>query len=158
MARPSKFKQEYVAQAAKLCLLGATDAQLADFFGVSEQTLNAWKQQFPEFLESLKESKSEADREVERSLFHRAKGYSHAAVKIFCDKFGGITEVPYTEHYPPDTTACIFWLKNRDKENWRDKQDIEHSGGTTTTLQFTDKPPTAEEFMLLYAPEPEGKE
>ena len=61
--RPSQYKAEYCEQAYKLCLLGATDVQLADFFGVSEQTLNTWKQKHPKFLESLRAGKDEADAE-----------------------------------------------------------------------------------------------
>jgi hypothetical protein len=48
------------------------------------------------------------------SLYNRANGYSYDAEKIFCDKNGKVTRVPYREHVPPDVTACIFWLKNRD--------------------------------------------
>lgn len=128
--RPSAFKPEYVEQARKLCLLGAIDKDLADFFGVSEQTVNSWKEKHPEFLESLNKSKAESDAKVVRSLYERAMGYSHPEDKIFgtLDKDGEPLIVPTTKHYPPDTTACIFWLKNRQPEDWRDKQDIEHSG------------------------------
>jgi hypothetical protein len=64
---------------------------------------------------------------VERSLYERANGYSYDAVKIFCDKNGNVTKVPYVEHVPPDVTACIFWLKNRDPQHWRDVQQLEHT-------------------------------
>jgi hypothetical protein len=48
-------------------------------------------------------------------------------VKIVADaKTGAEHIVPYTEHYPPDTTACIFWPKNRRRDKWRDKHEIEH--------------------------------
>ena len=124
MGRPSSYKPEYAKQAAKLCKLGATDREMADFFGVVESTLNLWKLDFPEFSESLKLAKGEADARVEKSLYRRALGYSHDAVKIFHDQ-NGTTEVPYTEHYPPDTTACIFWLKNRKPGEWRDKIDVD---------------------------------
>lgn len=125
MGRPSSYKPEYATQAAKLCKLGATDKELADFFSTSEQTINKWKMDFPEFLESLKLGKSESDNRVEKSLYRRALGYSHDAVKIFHDKDSGTIVVPYIEHYPPDTTACIFWLKNRKPNEWRDKIDID---------------------------------
>ena len=72
------------------------------------------------------DGKSRADAGVAASLFHRAKGYSHDAVKIVADaKTGAEHIVPYTEHYPPDTTACIFWLKNRRKNDWRDGHDVD---------------------------------
>lgn len=119
--RPSKFKPEFVEQTAKLCKLGATDRELADFFKVSEATLNNWKGEHPGFLESLKRGKEESDARVEQSLYRRALGYSHDAVKILMTKDGAVYREEYVEHYPPDTVACIFWLKNRDPENWRDK-------------------------------------
>lgn len=102
---------------------------MADFFGVSESTINNWKQEHPEFLESLKRGKLEADATVADSLFRRANGWEHDAVKIVADaKTGDSLLVPYVEHYPGDTTAQIFWLKNRRPDLWRDKQNIEHSG------------------------------
>lgn len=122
MGRPTSYKPEYAEQARKLCLLGATDKQLADFFGVSEQSLNVWKGKHPEFVESLKIGKVDADNRVKQSLYHRALGYSHPEDKIFNDG-GKPLIVATTKHYPPDTTACIFWLKNRDPENWRDKPE-----------------------------------
>lgn len=127
MSRPSKYQPEFAAQAAKLCKLGATDRELADFFGVCEATINNWKAEFPEFLESLKIGKEAADNRVEQSLYRRALGYSHDAVKIL-QAGGEVVNAPYVEHYPPDTTACIFWLKNRKPADWRDKVETEHSG------------------------------
>lgn len=127
--RPSSYRGEYAEQAYKLCLLGATDADMADFFGVAESTLNNWKQAHPEFLESLKRGKVVADATVADSLYRRANGWEHDAVKIVADaRTGDRTIVPYVEHYPADTTAAIFWLKNRRPDIWRDKQAVEHSG------------------------------
>lgn len=127
MARPSSFKPEYAEQAKKLCRLGATDADLADFFGVTFQTINNWKVQHPKFFESLKLSKEEADQRVEQSLFNRAMGYScnEDDIRVVNNE---IVITPTIKHYPPDTTAMIFWLKNRKPTEWRDKQEIEHSG------------------------------
>lgn len=129
MARPSKYQPEFAAQALKLCRLGATDKELADFFGVSEQTVNAWKDAHHEFLESLKEGKGLADAEVADKLYKRATGYEHAAVKIVANANSGQEHiVHYTERYPPDTTAAIFWLKNRRPDLWRDKTEQQLSG------------------------------
>ena len=110
--RPTNYKKEYDEQAYKLCLLGATDKEMADFFGVSEVTFNAWKKKHPEFLKSLKEGKSVADANVAKSLYLRALGYYHPEDKIFNDN-GEPLIVPTVKHYPPDPTAAIFWLKNR---------------------------------------------
>lgn len=133
MARPSTFKAEYAEQARKICLLGATDAQLADFFKVTERTINAWKLQHPTFAEALRAGKEQADALVAHSLYRRALGFKHPAVKILTVADGSnqgshVEEVAYTEIYPPDTTACIFWLKNRRPDVWRDRQQHEVTG------------------------------
>lgn len=120
MGRPSRYKAEYAGQAAKLCKLGLTDKELADFFEIAESTLNNWKQAHPEFMESLKGGKQLADAEVAAKLFHRATGYEHPEDDIRTVN-GEIVITPTTKHYPPDTTAAIFWLKNRQPSRWRDK-------------------------------------
>jgi hypothetical protein len=85
---------------------------------------------FPDFLAAIKTPKEIADKRVERSLYERATGYTYESVKIFCNtKTGEVTQVPYTEHFPPDPTAMIFWLKNRDKEHWRDVKAISGADG-----------------------------
>lgn len=122
MARPTSFRPEFVEQSKKLAKMGATDMELSGFFEVSVSTINLWKIVHPEFSESLKMGKDEADARVERSLYQRAMGYEQDAVKIFMPA-GAAAPVyaPYIERIPPDTTACIFWLKNRRREEWRDK-------------------------------------
>jgi len=135
--RPTSFKPEYTTQAKKLCNLGATDVDLADFFGVSVVTINAWKHKHPGFLKSLRLGKAEADERVGRSLYHKAVGYTFDAVKIFLP--AGAKEptiVPYREHIPPSDTACIFWLKNRRSDEWRDKRDHALADGDGNPLQF----------------------
>jgi hypothetical protein len=128
--RPSKYKPEHAKAAAKLCALGATDAQLADFFEVSVSTIALWKVQHTEFSDAIKVPKAQADERVEQSLFRRAMGYEHDEVDIrVIDKDVVIT--PIRKYYPPDSTAMIFWLKNRKPTEWREKQEIEHSGGVT---------------------------
>lgn len=124
--RPSAFKPEYVEQGRKLAALGATDREIADFFKVAESTLYLWKNTHPLFSEALKVGKAPADARVEQSLYRRATGYSFDAQKIFQYEGQPVT-VPYVEHVPPDVTACIFWLKNRVPEEWRDKQDVDVS-------------------------------
>lgn len=120
--RPSKYKEEYAEQARKLCLLGATDAKLADFFEVDEATINRWKHDFPEFCKSLKAGKMQADAEIAESLFNRARGYVAPDLDIKMYE-GQIIETPYMKHYPPDATSMIFWLKNRQPELWREKRE-----------------------------------
>ena len=118
VGRPSKYDEKYASQAVKLCALGATDADLADFFEVSVSTLNLWKIEHKEFSESLKLGKEPADNRVKNALYHRALGYSHPEDDIRVVN-GEIVITPTIKHYPPDTTACIFWLKNRLPEEFR---------------------------------------
>jgi hypothetical protein len=92
---------------------------------VSVRTISYWRASKPEFADALKAGKEVADDRVERSLFHRAVGYQHDEVHV-SNYQGKVTLTPLVKHYPPDTTAAIFWLKNRKKDEWRDKQEVEH--------------------------------
>lgn len=121
---PTKYKAEYAEQTYKLCLLGATDKDLANFFVVDEATINRWKLAHKEFCESIKRGKEIADATVAEKLYHRAIGYEHPEDKIF-NNMGVEMIVPTIKHYAPDPTAAIFWLKNRQPSKWRDKQEQE---------------------------------
>ena len=122
-----KYRPKYAQMASKACAAGFTDRELAELFGVGESTINKWKLDHVEFAGALKRGKFPADERVERSLFQRAIGYTYDTVKIL--KPAGTTEpviVPYRQHVPPDVTACIFWLKNRRPDEWRDRQEQRH--------------------------------
>ena len=121
--RPTKYKDEYAEQVKKLCDLGATDRQLADFFKVAESTINLWKLEHPEFSESLKLGKEVPNNNVERSLYNRALGYSHEMDDIRVIE-NEIVITPIIKHYPPDSTAAIFFLKNRKPKDYKDKHDV----------------------------------
>ena len=126
--RPTDYREEYNEQVTKLCKLGATDKELADFFEVAESTINLWKEVHPQFSESIKEGKIQADANVAQALYHRAIGYKHEDVDIrVVDK--EIIETPLTKYYPPDPTAGIFWLKNRRNKDWRDMKDVDLTSG-----------------------------
>ena len=122
--RPTAYKKEYVAQAEKLCALGATDREIAAFFGVTEATVNRWKIAHPDFCASIKVGKDAADERVVQSLYRKAIGYSFDSEKIF-QNAGEVVRAPTIEHVPPSDTAAIFWLKNRRKQDWRDKSEVE---------------------------------
>lgn len=100
--RKTDYRREYDELAKNYCLLGATDVDLAGFFGVSDRTIKTWRSRNPSFAEACEGGKTRADALVARSLYDRALG--------------------------GDTTACIFWLKNRQKHAWRDTHAIDHSG------------------------------
>ena len=126
--RPSKYDSIELEKVKMLASRGWTDAEMSAFFQVNEDTWHEWKKKHPEFSESLKDWKKEADERVERSLYERATGYSHRETKMFQYE-GVIISEDTIKQYPPDTTAAIFWLKNRKPDEWRDKPDNETPAG-----------------------------
>ena len=127
--RPTAYKKEFAQIAARACQIGYTDQELAELLNVSVRTLYRWKHDHEDFCQALKAGKDVADDRIERSLFERAVGYKMEAVKIFMP--AGASEpvyAPYIEHHAPDTTAAIFWLKNRRPNQWRDHKAVEVSG------------------------------
>lgn len=152
--RPTKYNPEtHLVIVEALAKLGLTIPQLAETLDVAPATLNNWMAQYPDFLEAIKEARQFADETVEASLFQRATGYSHEAVKIFMP--AGASEpvyAPFIEHLPPDPTSMIFWLKNRKPKEWRDKVELEHSGAVDmTTLSQEDFDKKAKEILAGYA-------
>lgn len=142
--RPTKYQEAFNKQAFKLCLLGSSNKELAHFFEVNEDTIYEWIKTYPEFSEALKKGKDEADANVANRLYKRALGYSHKEDDIkVVDKQIVIT--PTKKHYPPDTTAAIFWLKNRQSQKWRDKQEVDHTTkGEAFAPQIIVKPKDAD--------------
>lgn len=130
--RPTKFKEEYCIQVEKLCKLGATDKEIADFFEVDVSTIAEWKLEYSNFSDSIKAGKDLADANVAERLYQRALGFEHPSEEIkvvSMGKEGSVIErVPIIKIYPPDPTAAIFWLKNRQPGKWRDKQEIAVEG------------------------------
>ena len=137
--RKTLYKVSYNETVRKLCLLGATDEEIADILGHSLRVINKWKKDYPKFMQSIQKGKKIADAEIANSLYNRAKGYSHKDVHI-SNFQGKITMTNITKHYPPDTAAAFIWLKNRQGKLWKDKQQIEHSGEVVTfNMNFGEK-------------------
>lgn len=113
---------------------GLTDEQIANNLGISIQTFYTYNKNYLEFFESLKKGKEIVDYEVENALLKKALGYEYKEVtrENVLNYETGKYEMRITKEVikqvTPDTTAQIFWLKNRKPEKWRDKQQIEHSG------------------------------
>lgn len=117
---------------------GLTNEQIAKNMEINPDTLYTWIKKYPEISETLKKGKEVVDRQVENALLKRALGYKYdeityeqVPVKDSEGKTVGYqmaeTKI-VTKEVQPDTTAQIFWLKNRKPDEWRDKQNIEHSG------------------------------
>lgn len=125
--RPTVYNEKMATKILELASRGAVDTEIAKKLGICLATLSAWKVKYPDFLDALRRAKAAADDFVVSALFQRARGYSHPAMKFFNDE-GHVISQEYTEHYPPDTTAAIFWLKNRQSKEWRDAHKLEHGG------------------------------
>lgn len=107
---------------------GLTDEQIARNMGISRSTLNQWKEKYSDISDTLKRGKEVVDLQVENALLKRALGYEYEEVSEKY-KSGTLTEKKVTKkQVVPDTTAQIFWLKNRRPDKWKDKQDIQVSG------------------------------
>lgn len=110
--RKTDYKPEYAEQTFKLCLLGKTDIEIAEFFKISEKTLYNWKNIYPEFLQAFSDGRDKADSEVANSLYKRATGILFKEKKVVVKPDG--TETSITEKYiAPDTRACEIWLTVR---------------------------------------------
>lgn len=121
---------------------GLTDEQIAYNMGICVATLYNWKSKYLEILESLKRGKDVIDIQVENALLKRALGCSYKEVireKVFNPETGQYEWMPtkeVTKEVVPDTTAQIFWLKNRRPEQWRDKRDVSVEGELNTNNPF----------------------
>ena len=107
---------------------GLTDEQIAGNIGINTSTLYDWKNKFSEISEALKKGKEVVDIQVENALLKRALGYDFQETRVEKSDKDGTKIIQTLKHIPADTTAQIFWLKNRRPDLWRDKQNIEHSG------------------------------
>ena len=148
----AKGKYEYWLSPDGLLLLeayardGLTDEQIAKNLDITPSTLYEWKRRYSEISEALKKGKEVVDIEGENALLKRALGYSYEEKKVEVSEEG--TKVTKTiKEVVPDTTAQIFWLKNRRPEQWRDKQDIEHSGAVNVRKVYDEM--SEEELMEL---------
>ena len=121
--RKSVFRPEYILIAKACARFGAIEEEIADELHVNHATLDNWKKKYPEFLGALKAGKEVSDDRVERSLYQLAIGWNGQ---------------------PPNATACIFWLKNRRKDRWRDVQQLDSTIGH---YLISDRPMTEEEWI-----------
>lgn len=139
LGRPSSYRSEYTPFVAELCARGATDVELAQVLEVTQRTLNRWKVIHPEFAEALRRGKEPADERIVNSLYHKAQDREieeEQAIKLKTVTYGDngkrlkeeerVEVVTVKKFIPGDTTAMIFWLKNRRAQEWRDVHKHEH--------------------------------
>lgn len=132
---------------------GLIDEQIAENIGINPATLYEWKKRYPKISESLKKGKEVVDIQVENALLRRALGYEYTEVTQEVCENAEIGEMELrvtkkvTKEVVPDTTAQIFWLKNRKPNEWRDKQNMELSGEIKTSNPYAGL--TTEELKKL---------
>ncbi len=126
--RPTLYDPKMDEQAYKLCLLGATLPEIAEFFGVAESTISLWMTKHEGFSEAIARGRMAADANVAGRLYERAMGYTHPEVHISTYE-GEVIQTPITKHYPPDTQAASLWLRNRQPKKWRDRQELSGPDG-----------------------------
>ncbi len=126
--RDSLYDPSMNDMARKLALLGLTDREMAEFFGVTERTLNNWKNEHLAFFQSLNEGKTIADANVADSLYRRATGEVVFIEKRVKNDDGHYEIVRLSQQVPADPGAAKLWLTNRRGQNWRDKQEHEVKG------------------------------
>lgn len=139
----AKGKWEKWTEPNNLLILGAwardglTDEDIAHNIGISRSTLKEWKKKIPAISATLNTNKAIADIRVENALFKKAIGCTvkEKVISKIKNPDGTVTETERTveRELPPDTTAGIFWLKNRKPKDWRDKQEVELSGNVGMT-------------------------
>lgn len=156
--QPTTYREKFNEQVERLCLLGATDKDIAAHFDVTETTINNWKIKHPKFFESIKAGKAVADMQIASKLFNRAEGAVITEQQAFKVKtiiyddngkkereFEEVKVVEVTKELPPDTTAAIFWLKNRKSRSWRDKHEHTLAGENGQPIKTETTVLTAEE-------------
>lgn len=122
---------------------GLTDEQLAEKMEISPSTLYEWKVKYPEISEALKKGKEIVDIQVENALLKRALGYEYMEERVEISDKDGRKVIQTTKTVPPDTTAQIFWLKNRRPDKWRDKPETvgekKPGDGAVESMTLADK-------------------
>ena len=143
--RPTKLNKQVLQLVEKLAKLGITNDEIANVLEVSRDTVYHWQKTNQKFSDALRKGKEFADANIASRLYDRAMGFEHDSEEIkivggaknapgaMVDEEGTLSEgdkdhpsivrVKTRKIYPPDTTAAIFWLKNRRKESWRDKSE-----------------------------------
>jgi hypothetical protein len=130
MGRPTLYKPEYADLAHNYCLLGATNDELAGFFDVAPRTVDNWLSVHAEFATAVRNGRAAADASIARKLYRRAEGYDYTAEKVFMYR-GEAKTVACKVHVPPDVQACIFWLRNRRRQDWLERARPEPESGLT---------------------------
>ena len=127
--RPTLYRPDYCELARNYCLLGATNEELGELFGVTRRTIDNWIACQPDFEAAVKSGRLVADSKVACGLYERAIGFERTVKRTALYR-GEPKDFETNVYFPPDTQACIFWLRNRCPENWDVRPArLPHDGG-----------------------------
>jgi ATP-dependent Zn protease len=124
--------QPRLDEVVEWCKKGLIDKEIMTLLGISHESFYKYKNEYTEFSDALKEGKTVADDMVEQALYKSAIGFDYMEETV--SNKGDVVEV--RKYSKPNTTAQIFWLKNRRVDKWRDKQDVEHSGAVDVEINL----------------------
>ena len=132
VGRPTRYTKEIGKKVFTLCKKGFTMIELAEFFEVNEQTIYNWKDKHPEFFEAIKNGTQEYDSEMEVALNKKGMGGYHLTdITVEYDGEGNVTKKTLKKReQAPDTGAAFIWLKNRQRDKWKDKHEDKPSGNS----------------------------
>lgn len=137
--RPRVITDVHVKTVRAMAARGWTEIEMAAALDISIMTFRRWKVDFPDFLLAATPTVEEQIAAVKAALLSRATGFQHPAVKIMTVAVGGgvsqVVREEYVEHYPPDVSAIQFFLKNRDPDNWRDRQEVDQKTDATVRIE-----------------------
>ena len=142
MAAQTKYNALYHDDWAwSLAAMGATNEEIADAMGISKRTVIRWAKEHESFAKALGKGKGVSDAKVVRSLYERATGYEYEEEKRIngYDKDGNMRLIKTEKtkkQVPPDVTAQIFWLKNRQRDRWQDRPMEIHNEEKETEVQI----------------------
>jgi transposase-like protein len=143
MGRKSKYEEldidTRLPEIEQMARDGYRDVDICKTLGISAPTFYAWMQKYEEFAEATRKGKEVVDAEIENKLLDNARGYTvweetQELISAVDPLSGRVVQQMTTvkrvlKHIKGDTTAQIFWLKNRRPNEWREKNHVEHSGG-----------------------------
>lgn len=129
VGRPSKFREDFILTAKKLCEMGATAEELAFFLEVSITSIERWQLAYPEFRRAIQVGRVAANDRVKGMLYRRCLGYRYTEQQIVKLRNGADEDtyevVEVEKELSPDVSAMRFWLTNRDRENWTERSVVE---------------------------------
>lgn len=127
--RDRLFLPNHLEQVRAIAMRGITEVEMSEIFDISEREITRWKKQYLLFKRALEEGYTDADQAVLSALYQSAVGYSHEEEKVF-QWDGAIVRADTVKHYKPDIAAIKLWVTNRQREHWKDRQQVGINGGT----------------------------